>query len=141
MCEIPKQNATDDEIAVILKTSKTIAIVGLSDDSTKDSYRVAKYLKGHDYKIIPVNPKYSEILGEKSYPDLKSISEKIDIVDIFRKPDAIPAIVDDAIAIDAKVVWMQLGLCNNESAEKARNAGLKVVMNKCTKVEHAALAL
>jgi len=136
-CEFPKQNATTEEIKEILQSSKTIAIVGLSADESKDSYRVAKYLKEHGYKIIPVNPKYSEILEEKCYPDLKSIPEKVDIVDIFRKPEAVPSIVYDAIEIGAKVIWMQLGICHNVAAEKARNAGLKVVMNKCTKVEHA----
>ncbi len=135
-CEFPEQNATSEEINEILQNSKIIAIVGLSLDETKYSFKVARYLKKRGYKIIPVNPKYSEILGEKCYSDLKSIPEKVDIVDIFRKPDAIPDIVNDAIEIDAKVVWMQVGLCNNAAAEKARNAGLKVVMNKCTKIEH-----
>jgi hypothetical protein len=136
-CEFPKQNATSEEIKEILQNAKTIAIVGISADESKDSFRVAKYLQEHDYKIIPVNPKYSEILGENCYPDLKSIPEKIDIVNIFRKPEAVPPIIDEAIEIGAKVIWMQLGICHNEAAEKARNAKLKVVMNKCTKVEHA----
>ena len=136
-CEFSNQNATSEEIKEILQNSKTIAIVGISADESKDSFRVAKYLQEHDYKIIPVNPKYSEILDEKCYPDLKSIPEKVDIVNIFRKPEAVPSIVDEAIEIGAKVIWMQLGICHNAAAEKARNAGLKVVMNKCTKVEHA----
>jgi uncharacterized protein len=136
-CELPKQNATSEEIKEILQNFKTIAIVGLSTDEVKDSYRVAEYLQRHGYKIIPVNPKYLEILDEKCYPDLKSIPEKVDIVDIFRKPEAVPLIVDEAIEIGAKIIWMQLGICNNSAAEKARAAGLKVVMNKCIKVEHA----
>ena len=135
-CEFPQQNATSEEIIEILQNSKTIAVVGLSLDEDKYSFKVARYLKKRGYRIIPVNPKYPEILGEKCYPDLKSIPEKVDIVDIFRRPDAIPDIVNDAIEIDAKVVWMQVGLCNNAATEKARTAGLKVVMNKCTKIEH-----
>ena len=140
-CEFPGENATTEEIKEILKNNKTIAIVGLSADEEKDSYRVAKYMKQHGYKIIPVNPKYKNILGERSYPDLKSVPEKIDIVDIFRRPDAIPYIVDESLKIHAKVIWMQLGLCSNASAEKARAAGLKVVMNKCIKVEHAKMLI
>ena len=136
-CEFPRENATTEEIKEILQNNKTIAIVGLSADEEKDSYRVAKYMKQHGYRIIPVNPKYTNILGEKCYPDLKSIPEKIDIVDIFRKPDAIPAIVEESLETGTKVIWMQLGLCSNASAEKARYAGIKVVMNKCIKVEHA----
>lgn len=136
-CEFPIENASSEEIKEILKTSKTIAVVGISTDEDRDSFRVAQYLQSHGYKIIPVNPKYSEVLGEKCFPDLKSIPENVDIVDIFRKHDAIPAIVDDAIEIGAKTVWMQLGLCSNSAAEKARKAGLNVVMNKCTKIEHA----
>lgn len=135
-CEFPRENATSEEIKEILNTCKTIAIVGISQDADKPSYGVAEYLKKHSYKIIPVNPKYTEVLDEKCYPDLKSIPEKVDIVDIFRKPDAVPPIIDDAIDIGAKVVWMQTGICHNASADKARAAGLKVVMNKCIKVEH-----
>jgi predicted CoA-binding protein len=135
-CEFPKQNATTEEIKEILQSSKTIAIVGISAEESKDSFRVAKYMQQHGYKIIPVNPKYQEILGEKCYPDLKSLSEKVDIVNIFRKPEAVPSIVDEAIEIGAKSIWMQLGICNNAAADKARSAGLKVVMNKCIKVDH-----
>ena len=138
-CEFPRQNPTNEEIREILKTSKTIAVVGLSQDTTKASYDVARYMQSQGYKIIPVNPKYSEILGEKCYPEMESIPERVDIVDIFRKPEAVPAIVDEAIDIGAKVIWMQLGICHNAAADKARNAGLKVVMNKCLKVEHANL--
>lgn len=138
-CELPEDNPSDKEIIEILKNSKTIAVVGLSTDDTKASYMVAEYMKDNGYKIIPVNPGATEILGEKSYPDLKSIPEKIDIVDIFRKPSDIPPVVDESIEIGSKVIWMQLGLCHNESANKARAAGLKVVMNKCIKIEHEML--
>jgi len=135
-CELPDYNPPDEEIVNILKNVKTIAIVGISEKPDRDSHQVARYLKDHGYKIIPVNPKYEQVLGEKCYPDLKSIPEPVDVVDIFRKPEAIPPIVDDAISIGAKVVWMQLGLAHNESAEKARKAGLEVVMSKCIKIEH-----
>jgi hypothetical protein len=138
-CEFSSNNPPNKEIKDILNNSKTIAIVGLSTDDSKASFKVAEYLQNHGYKIVPVNPKYLEVLGEKCYPDLKSIPEKIDIVDIFRNPDAVPAIVDDAIEIGVKVVWMQLGICLDKSAEKAVKAGLKVVMNKCIKIEHADL--
>ena len=138
-CEIPEYNPPTEEIAELLKHSRTIAVVGISKKPERDSYKVAKYLKEHGYKIIPVNPRYDEVLGEKCYPDLKSIPEKIDIVDIFRKPDAIPPIVDEAIEVGAKAVWMQLGLAHNEAAEKARKAGLQVVMSKCIKIEHGKL--
>ncbi len=139
MCEIPRDNASNKEITKILKASKNIAIVGISADETKDSNSVAKYLKNNGYKIFPVNPKYNEVIGEKCYKNPASIPEAIDIVVIFRKPEAIPAIVDEAINIKAKTVWMQLGLANNNSADKARQAGLSVVMCKCIKVEHAYL--
>ncbi len=138
-CELPDYNPPEEEIVEILNNSKTIAVVGISKKEDRDSYRVAKYLKEQGYKIIPVNPKYDEVLGERCYPDLKSVKEKIDVVDIFRKPDAIPQIVDEAIEVGAKVIWMQLGLAHNASAKKAREAGLKVVMNKCMKIEHEKL--
>lgn len=134
-CSFPDRNPPEEEIRTILTKYKTIAVVGLSDNPEKDSYHVAKCLKDHGYRIIPVNPATKEVLGETSYPDLKSIPSPVDIVDIFRKPDAIPEIVDDAIDIGAKVVWMQLGLADNNAACKARDAGLKVVQSKCIKVE------
>ena len=139
-CEVPGCNPLDDEIKNILETNKTVAIVGLSNKSERDSYKVAKYLKEHGYRIIPVNPAVSEILEEKSYPDLLSIPEPVDVVDIFRNVEAIPGIVDEAIKIKAKVVWMQLGLAHNESAQKAMDAGLKVVQSKCMKIEHSKLS-
>jgi predicted CoA-binding protein len=138
-CSIPGSNPTHDEIRNILKCYKTVAIVGLSDKPEKDSHVVAMYLKAHGYTIIPVNPANSEILGEKCYPNLASIPHQVDIVDIFRKSDAIPGIVDEAVKIKAKVVWMQLGLAHDEAAQKATNAGLVVVQSKCIKVEHAKL--
>ncbi|GLI33462.1 CoA-binding protein [Desulforhabdus amnigena] len=139
-CEIPEKNATNQEVREILKSAKTVAVVGISHKEERDSHMVAKYLKDHGYKIIPVNPKYKEVLGETCYPTLKEIPEHIDIVDIFRNVDAIPGIVDDAIEVKAGCVWMQLGLAQNEAAEKARKAGLCVVMNKCMKIEHARMS-
>jgi predicted CoA-binding protein len=138
-CEIPDSNPPGNEIKEILENSKTIAVVGLSDNPERDSYRVGKYMKDHGYTVIPVNPVKTEILGEKSYPDLSSIPSRVDIVDIFRNIEAIPGIVEEAIKIRAKVVWMQLGLAHNESARKAREAGLAVVQSKCLKIEHAKL--
>ncbi len=138
-CEFPQSNPTEDEIRDILENYTTVAVVGLSDKPERDSHRVAKYLKEHGYTVVPVNPARSEILGEKSYPDLSSIPQQIDIVDIFRNIDAIPGIVDEAIKIKAKVVWMQLGLAHDESAQKAREAGLVAIQSKCMKIEYAKL--
>jgi predicted CoA-binding protein len=134
--EIPEQNVTESEVRDILERSKTVAVVGISHKEERDSHKVAKYLKEHGYTMIPVNPKYKEVLGVSCYPNLEAVGEHIDIVDIFRNVDAIPAIVDEAIKVGADCVWMQLGLVHNEAAEKARKAGLRVVMNKCTKIEH-----
>jgi len=135
-CEIPEYNPPSEEIKAILEQYKTVAILGLSPKPERDSYKVAKYLKENRYRIVPVNPGQKEILGEKCYPNLKAIPFPIDVVDIFRKPEAIPPVVDDAIEVAAKVVWMQLGLAHNQAADKARKAGLGVVMNKCIKTEH-----
>ncbi len=136
-CQLPEFNPEDEEIRGILENNRTIAVVGLSTNPDKDSHRVARYLKEQGYQIVPVNPKNEEILGEKCYASLKEIPFSVDIVDIFRKIEAIPAVVDEAIATGAKVVWMQLGLAENQSAHKARSAGLQVVMNKCIKIEHS----
>lgn len=138
-CELPDSNPPSEKVATLLSESKVIAIVGLSDKPDRASNRVARYLQAHDYKIIPVNPTKDEILGEKCYPSLTEIPEPVDIVDIFRKIDAIPAIVEEAIKISAKAVWLQLGLAHHKSAEKARQAGLIVVQSKCTKIEHERL--
>jgi hypothetical protein len=123
----------------ILKNAKTIAVVGISTRDDRPSNEVAKYLIEQGYRVFSVNPSYDEVLGEKCYPDLKSIPEHVDVVDIFRKLDAIPAIVEEAIEIGAGTVWMQLDLEHEVAAQMARHAGLDVVMNKCTKIEHARL--
>lgn len=130
---------TNEDIAQILDKYHTIAIVGLSNNPDRPSYGVAQYLKANGYKIIPVNPAVEEIQGEKSYPNLAAILEPVEIVDIFRRSEDIPPIVDAAIQIKAKVVWMQLGIENEPAASKARQAGLKVVMNRCMKQEHQAI--
>jgi predicted CoA-binding protein len=115
---------------------KTIAVVGISDDPIRPSHFVATFLEAHGYTIIPVNPKLTEWEGKKCYPDLPSIPVKVDIVDIFRRSEAVPPIVDEAIAIKAKVVWMQEEIVNEEAAAKARAAGIEVVMDKCMKKEY-----
>ena len=123
----------------ILKENRTIAVVGLSADWYRPSYFAAKYMQEHGFRVIPVNPKYEEILGEKCYPDLKSIPDKIDIVDVFRKPaDCVP-IAQDAVAIGAKVLWLQLGVVNEEAERIALEGGLDVVMDRCVKIEYARL--
>jgi hypothetical protein len=135
-CELPEHNPPSEKIKAILEKYKTVAIVGLSPKPERDSHKVGKYLKDHGYRIVPVNPGQKEILGEKCYPNLKAVPFPIDIVDIFRRPEAIPPVVDDAIEVGAEVVWMQLGIVHNQAADMARRAGLEVVMNKCIKIEH-----
>jgi hypothetical protein len=128
-------NATPEEISGILRDYRTIAVVGLSNDPSRPSYQVAQYLQQHGYRIIPVNPGCQEVLGERCYPSLKEIPVPVEVVDIFRKGEAIPAIVEEAMAVGARVVWMQLGLEEPDSALRARQAGLQVVMNRCLKIE------
>jgi uncharacterized protein len=139
-CEVPRQNATTDEIRDILKGSRSIAVVGHSDRPTRDSYRVGRYLAENGYQVFAVNPNARATPGLKFYPDLESVPGPIDIVDIFRRPEAIPEIVDEAIQLRAKVIWMQEGLADNASADKARAAGLRVVMSRCIMKEHRALS-
>ncbi|MEM5786559.1 MAG: CoA-binding protein [Syntrophobacteraceae bacterium] len=142
MTECTEANRPDQEenIKAILDSSKTIAVVGVSHKEERASTRVARYMRAQGYKVIPVNPKYKEVLETTCYPDLKSVPEHIDVVDIFRNVEAIPGIVDEAIEVGAGAVWMQLELVHAEAAEKARCAGMRVVMDKCMKIEHARLA-
>jgi predicted CoA-binding protein len=121
----------------ILARSRTLAVVGLSAQWYRPSYFAAKYMQDHGYRIIPVNPRYAEVLGERCYPELRSIPEAVDIVECFSKPAEISAIAEDAIANGAKVRWMQLGIVNERAAARATGAGLDVVMNRCVKIEHA----
>ena len=130
---------TDDipTIRRILKENHTIAMVGLSADWFRPSYFAAKYLQDHGFRVIPVNPRYEEILGEKSYARVQDIPEPIDVVDCFRRPADIPPLADAAIEVGARVLWMQLGIVNEEAAAKAQDAGLEVIMNRCMKIEFA----
>lgn len=123
----------------ILAENRTIAVVGLSADWFRPSYFAAKYMQEHGYRVIPVNPRYPQILGEKCYASLRDIPDKVGIVDCFRKSEDIPPIADDAIAIGARVLWMQIGVINEDAARRARAAGLEVVMDRCVKIEHARL--
>jgi len=123
----------------ILSFSRVVAVVGLSPKPDRPSYIVASYLKENGYKIIPVNPVAEEVLGEICYPDLSSIPEPVDVVDIFRRSEKVPPIVEEAIKIGAKAVWMQEGIINEEAASRARQAGLMVVMDRCMLKEHKRL--
>jgi len=125
-----------DPILDILKNYKTIAVVGLSSNPTRPSHGVAKYLKSAGYQVIPVNPNEKEVLGGKSYARLEEVPEKIDVVDIFRRAEEVPAVAESAIRVGAKVVWMQLGIENEAAAEKARAAGLIVIEDACIYMEH-----
>ncbi|HYB79168.1 MAG TPA: CoA-binding protein [Thermoplasmata archaeon] len=133
--------ATDAELREVLGTARTIAVVGLSDKPDRDSNEVARYLQSQGYRIVPVNPMLAEVLGEKSYPSLTAIPPevKVDIVDVFRRSDQVPPIVDEAIARSDRVVWMQLGVEHPAAAAKARSAGLTVFENLCIMVQHRRL--
>ncbi len=125
-----------DPIEKILKESRTIAVVGASDNPERASYEVAEYLQSQGFRIIPVNPTLKELFGEKAYPDVLSIPEPVDVVDVFRNPEAVPEIVEQAIAKKAKAVWMQPGAENMQAAERAMEAGLQVIMGVCMMREH-----
>ena len=132
-------NSDINTLRRILKQSHTIAVVGLSANWYRPSFFAAKYMQEHGYRIIPVNPAYEEILGEKCYPSLKDIPEEIDIVDCFRKSEDIEPIAKEAVEIGAKVLWMQIGVINEKAAKMAREAGLDVVQDRCVKIEHGRL--
>lgn len=138
-CEIPLQNASTEEIRRILTAARRIAVVGHSDDPARDSYRVGRYLADQGYEVYAVNPNGRSTAGLRFYPDLTSVPGPVDIVDIFRRPEAIPEVVEQAIRIGAGTVWMQEGLAHNASAQKARAVGLRVVMDRCIMKEHRAL--
>jgi uncharacterized protein len=125
-----------DPITELLNKCKTIAVVGLSSNPMRPSHGVTEYMQSAGYRIIPVNPNETEVLGEKSYGRLEDVPEKIDVVDIFRRAEAVPQVVESAIRVGAKAVWMQLGIENEAAAEKARAAGLVVVENACILIEH-----
>lgn len=135
-----RENFVDDEMDLIdILKLKKIAIVGISDKTDRPSYDVAKYLMSKGYQIFPVNPNLTEWNGIKTHKSLLEINEKIDIVNIFRKSEDVPLIVDEAIKMEAKVIWMQLGIVNEVAATKAKKAGLEVIMDKCIKIEHIKL--
>ena len=139
VCEIPLTQATDEDIVDVLTRYKKVAVIGLSPKSERASHRVAKYLMDNDYDITPVNPMQDEILGKTSYASLLDIPGEVEVVDIFRKPNVVMDIVEQAIKKGAKVIWMQEGIVNNAAADRAREAGLKVVMDKCMLKEHAVM--
>jgi uncharacterized protein len=125
-----------DPIFEILTKYKTIAVVGLSSNPGRPSYGVTEYMQSAGYQIVPVNPNETDVLGEPSYACLEDVPQKIEIVDVFRRPEEVPPVVDAAIRAGAKVIWMQLGIANEPAAEKARAAGLTVIMDACILVEH-----
>ncbi len=125
--------------AEILRKYRTVAVVGISSREHRPSHRVARYLKEHGYRIVPVNPRETEVLGEKCYPDLCSVPEPVEVVDIFRRPKQVPRVVAEALYNGAKVVWMQEGIVHEAAARRAREAGLEVVMDRCMMVEHRKL--
>lgn len=131
--------AVPKEIEKIILSSKNIAVVGASRDPDKDSYLIPKYLQEQGFKIIPVNPKADEILGEKAYSSLMEIKERVDIVDIFRPSEYTPKIVEEAIKLKPKLIWLQLGIQNNEAMETANQNNIPFIMNKCLKIEHITL--
>jgi predicted CoA-binding protein len=131
---------TDKDIASLLRRSRTIAVVGLSGSPGRDSHRVALYLQEQGYEIIPVNPTLSEVLGAKSFPDLESIGRPVDIVDVFRRPEFVPAIAESALRSGARSLWLQFDTVDEEAAELASRGGLDVVLDRCIMVEHRRLA-
>ena len=128
----------DDAIAELLQSAHKIAVVGLSSSPLRPSHGVAAYMQSHGYKIIPVNPEITNALGETAYPSLLDVPEKIDIVDIFRRSENVPPVVDQAIQLKVRAIWMQEGVVHNQAAEKARRAGIFVVMDRCILKEHRA---
>jgi len=129
-------NASADAVLELLQKYQTIAVVGLSSNPMRPSYAVTEYMQAAGYRIIPVNPNETEVLGEKSYARLEDVPEKIEIVNVFRRAEEVPPVVESAIRVAAKVIWMQLGIENDEAAEKARSAGLVVIEDACILVEH-----
>jgi predicted CoA-binding protein len=131
--------SNQDLMRQALQEARVIAVVGLSDNPSRPSHGVAKYLQEHGYKIVPVTPKCEQVLGEQAYPDLLSVPFDVDMVNIFRRPAAVGPHVDEAIQKGVKTIWMQLGIRDEEAAKRARDAGIQVVMDRCTKIEHMRL--
>jgi len=130
------KNPGDQVIKELLTKSRTVAVVGLSNKPERDSYQVAEYLQKHGYRVIPVNPVLSEVLGEKAYPDLASIPEPVDIVNVFRRSEEVPAVVSAALPVKPAAIWLQLGVVNGEAAAVVGKQGVAVIMDRCIKIEH-----
>lgn len=135
-CELPDGNPSSEEIRQILLQRRTIAVVGLSPKASRDSNRVARYLMDQGYEVVPVNPGQTEILGKTCYRSLSDIPFQVDVADLFLNPDRVPPVVDQAIDKGVRVIWMQLGIVHNTAAQKARKAGIQVVMDRCIMQEH-----
>lgn len=133
------ENPSDDSIRTILATPKIIAVVGCSPDPDRDSHRIAALLQAKGHRVIPVNPTSKEILGERCYASVREIPEKVDMVDVFRRPEFVDTIADDAIAVGAKILWLQLDVINESAARKAQQAGITVVMDRCPAIEYRRL--
>ena len=133
------QNPSDATIQAVLATPKIVAVVGCSPSPERDSHRIARLLQARGHRVIPVNPGHREILGETCYASLRDIPEQVDMVDIFRRSEQVASIVDEAIAVGAKIVWMQLGVIDERAAAKAQNAGLTVMMDRCPAIEYRRL--
>jgi len=133
------ENPPQEKMKEILTNAKTIAVVGLSPKEDRASNEVARYLQSKGYKIIPVNPMYPEILGEKSYSDLSQIPDKVDIIDVFRRPEQVGPVIDEAVKIDAPVVWLQLGIRNDPEAQKVIDTGKIIIQDRCILIEHKSL--
>jgi predicted CoA-binding protein len=140
-CELPDGNPPSKEIQEILAQYRTIAVVGLSPKEARDSNRVARYLMEQGYDIVPINPGQKEILGKTCYPSLADIPFQVDMADLFLNPDRVPPVVDQAIDKGVRAIWMQLGVVHNAAAQKAREAGIQVVMNRCIMQEHKKMAM
>ncbi|MFQ5433111.1 MAG: CoA-binding protein [Nitrospinota bacterium] len=136
-CEFPDRPNDPELVKNILENSKTVAVVGLSHKENRDSYRVAAYLKEHGYKIVPVNPAREEILGEKCYKTVGDIPFKVDVVDVFRKPSALPELAEQIAAVKPGAVWFQIGVVNEAASKTIRDAGIDFVQNLCMMVEHS----
>jgi len=140
-CEAPGYRNNPELIGKILRTYRTVAVVGISRKPDRDSYRVAAYLKEHGFRVLPVNPAAEEVLGEKCYPRLADIPFQVDVIDVFRKPSALPELADEIISMNPppRAVWFQLGVINAEATQKVADAGIEVVQNLCIKIEHTRL--
>ena len=133
------RNPPDERIREILATPRTVAVIGCSPDPSRDSHRIAAQLRGRGHRIFPVNPSETEILGEKCYPDLRDVPRPVDMVDVFRRSEFVSAITDDAIAIEAAILWLQLGVIDEDAAARETAAGLTVVMDRCPAIEYRRL--